>query len=398
MADSFRRFLVPILFPALLLAACGGSSSPSKLQDGDNEADADTVERDKDSEAPDESEASEYPLCTPKSVRCSANDAHRIEQCSSDGASWATYRDCGELLVCKDGACLLAADGDGEAEREPESEPDADLDSEPEKDAESEAESAPDGDSEAEREVPEAESEAEAELPGISCPGHPEMVLIDDSNYCIDRYESVLMDKANCTGTAYGQAKDDYPEGFQDCVDCHEDGFCPELTDPQIMFYCPNKNMAPQTTPIYACSRRNVLPSGNLTWYQANKSCVNSGKTLCSYTQWSKACSGKNGWLFPYGDTYDKDKCWQNHDSTTLTGVMSDCSSGYGCYDLSGNIGEWLSDANALQKRLVIGGDYSVPYVQDYLQCIVNDANKEYKNRTTAFDSIGLRCCLTVSD
>ena len=76
---------------------------------------------------------------------------------------------------------------------------------------------------------------------------------------------------ADGTGTQYGTASDDYPATFPD-----------------------NGQRVPGFVDLYAVSKTGVLPSANLTWFQAQQACRASGKRLPSDEEWLAAASGTN--------------------------------------------------------------------------------------------------------
>ncbi len=77
--------------------------------DGDKEA-ADDSDGD-DSDGDDSDGDSAETVCEPGEIAC--KDDKTLEKCSSDGQSWAFYRECGSESICFEGNCVLA-DGDGE--------------------------------------------------------------------------------------------------------------------------------------------------------------------------------------------------------------------------------------------------------------------------------------------
>jgi formylglycine-generating enzyme len=95
--------------------------------------------------------------------------------------------------------------------------------------------------------------------------------------------------------------------------------------------------------------------------------CAERGKRLCTEDEWDTACEGREGFVYPYGDDYEAGRCnddktWRAPDETTLatwpsdaaqaevdslyqgepSGSLEGCVSGYGVFDLTGNIEEWV--------------------------------------------------------
>jgi formylglycine-generating enzyme len=126
---------------------------------------------------------------------------------------------------------------------------------------------------------------------------------------------------------------------------------------------------------VRAVSRPGVHPQAHVTLEQARDACTKAGKRLCSDAEWMQACRGPRATKFPYGASYDKTACndrasspfWKlfGHEPPAAvlaspialnnpklnqqgglarTGAFSRCVSGYGAYDMVGNLHEWTSD------------------------------------------------------
>lgn len=126
---------------------------------------------------------------------------------------------------------------------------------------------------------------------------------------------------------------------------------------------------------VRAVSRAGVHPQAHVTLEQARDACDHAGKRLCSDAEWMQACRGPQAMKFPYGTSYDKTACndrasspfWKLFGSEppasvlaspvalnnprlnqqgglAKTGAFSRCVSGYGAYDMVGNLHEWTSD------------------------------------------------------
>jgi len=156
-----------------------------------------------------------------------------------------------------------------------------------------------------------------ADEPGGCVIRHPFLPLY------VDTYENVVMEAADCTGAAWGQVwYDDYPADWPD-------------------------QPGPGDRVLYACSLPGVIPSRNITWYQARAACQAQGKRLCTKAEWAQACGGSLYWEYPYGQTFDPNACntfVTGVDDALPTGSMPDCVSEGGAYDMSGNLWEWASN------------------------------------------------------
>jgi hypothetical protein len=124
-------------------------------------------------------------------------------------------------------------------------------------------------------------------------------------------------------------------------------------------------------------NRLDVVPQSNISFDQAQKYCEQQGKRLCTPDEWQWACSGIDGFSYPYGAIKDDNKC--NVDGAPeRSGSRLNCVSKFGAYDMVGNIFEWVKGANG--EPVVVGGPYS--------KCqTVSGSSGSAKPQT------GLRCC-----
>ena len=164
-----------------------------------------------------------------------------------------------------------------------------------------------------------------------------------------------------------------------------------------------------------AISVEGVAPQGYISGTAAQAACELAGKRLCMVDEWLRACQGPDGWVYPYGNTYNPDACntscaqhpivsywgsdpnrWDsdhmndpgiNQQPGTLdpTGGNPDCVSHEGVYDLHGNLHEWIADPNGTFK----GGFYA--------DASINGSGCFYATTAHSFDyhdySTGFRCC-----
>jgi len=85
-----------------------------------------------------------------------------------------------------------------------------------------------------------------------------------------------------------------------------------------------------------------------VNWEDAAAYCRWAGGTLSTEAQWEKAARGPKGFIYPWGNDWDQNLCRndKNKGSETTCTVYEYPKgvSGYGCYNLSGNVWEWCSD------------------------------------------------------
>ena len=130
------------------------------------------------------------------------------------------------------------------------------------------------------------------------------------------------------------------------------------------------------------------MPLVNVTWHEAREKCLEQGKDLPTERQWEKACRGPDGFVYPYGDEYDKRKCRSEvswNDGPAASGTYRDCISGYGVYDMSGNVAEWTL-GESVEERAVRGGYWQ--RIGFYTRC----SHRMFFHPTYAAPNIGFRC------
>ena len=136
------------------------------------------------------------------------------------------------------------------------------------------------------------------------------------------------------------------------------------------------------------------LPRVAAPFAEAEASCRNSGKRLCSEDEWEAACRGPQNLRFPYGTRYDPDACntpdaKDNPRQTGVAGAFSKCRSGYNVFDLSGNAAEWTASPFDGQgdEKAVKGGHAARPSFDD--RC----ASRRKVALGARSVTVGFRCC-----
>lgn len=141
-----------------------------------------------------------------------------------------------------------------------------------------------------------------------------------------------------------------------------------------------------------------MLPRTSISWFDAQDACKQSGKRLCAYSEWLLACGGAEKLKFPYGATFDPEKCntatWDTpRDEQKLrpAGSHAGCVSPSGAFDMSGNLSEWLMDTtNGGGTHLLVGGMYSIG--EKEVAC--NRGRPMSQPPQNALKGVGIRCCL----
>jgi hypothetical protein len=216
------------------------------------------------------------------------------------------------------------------------------------------------------------------------CPA--EMALVAD-RVCVDRWEASLVERA------WGGVE--RPWSAFSVIDGHEGR-------------------------VRAVSRPAVVPQGYVSGKQAMAACMASGKRLCTADEWERACRGPDGTQFPYGPARQAGACnddvrpvhpvievatflglpadqwWRDGMNEPLinqlpgsllrTGERSECTNGYGVFDMVGNLHEWIDDPDGTFR----GGYYMDTTLNgDGCQYVTTGHDFRYHDYSTGF-----RCCL----
>jgi len=149
-----------------------------------------------------------------------------------------------------------------------------------------------------------------------------------------------------------------------------------------------------------ACSKKGVMPWGDITYEDAAQACALGGWRLCTEDEWRLACGGPGDTVFPYGNDYVPGRC--NDISSSLAqvvvgGLLEECVSGYGVFDMSGNVKEWVAVAREVSgngsgneiDHHVLGGAYDND-VPSSLSC---RSEKIPRTEGFKFANVGFRCC-----
>ena len=137
---------------------------------------------------------------------------------------------------------------------------------------------------------------------------------------------------------------------------------------------------------IYAVSLPLVIPASNITWFQAQEACANSGKRLPTSAEWQVGVTGTPDAGADNGTT----DCNSNAGSVTLTGDRKDCQSARGAFDMVGNLDEWVAEWVPLSTACSTWGGLS-----DDLMCLFGASTSgigpgallrggDFRNRTSA--------------
>lgn len=98
--------------------------------------------------------------------------------------------------------------------------------------------------------------------------------------------------------------------------------------------------------PMYSIGKED-FPVSNLTLDDAKAYCEWAGRRLPTEAEWERAARGPENFSFPWGNVYDPSKSNtndMNFNGLVEVGSFETDKSGYGVYDMMGNVQEWTSE------------------------------------------------------
>ncbi|HEY6458727.1 MAG TPA: SUMF1/EgtB/PvdO family nonheme iron enzyme, partial [Polyangiaceae bacterium] len=162
-------------------------------------------------------------------------------------------------------------------------------------------------------------------------------------------------------------------------------------------------------------------PVWMLDWYQAQATCESKGKRLCDASEWTAACEGPEHTPFPYGWERDHDKCNMDNfyidpkkpaphaqfffyskdpaiafkelsrlDESIPSGSMESCKSGFGVYDMPGNVDEWVVNDGPPHEKSKWAGLKGGAWGHVRSQCRPETFSHEPE---FTYYFVGFRCC-----
>lgn len=180
---------------------------------------------------------------------------------------------------------------------------------------------------------------------------------------------------------------------------------------PDDMVYIADRNFC--IDKYEAPNQEGVKPFAAQTAYQAEYYCQSQGKRLCTQQRWMIACEGPQHLPYPYGPFFKRGTCnddkygwvkvpwltmgtpawdkWcQEQYKAEPSGHRAACVSGYGVYDMTGNVAEWTKEPHSPYGYVTKGGYWYGVLGNNTPSCgFVNPAH------SPGFNSyeFGFRCC-----
>lgn len=139
-------------------------------------------------------------------------------------------------------------------------------------------------------------------------------------------------------------------------------------------------------------------PITGVSWWTACHFARSKRKRLPTRSQWEKAARGETTRLWPWGNTWDANKCNSRASklhATTPVRRYKNGRSPYGCYDMAGNVFEWLADDVPTREdrpwdRPNHGGSYNRGRADQTTMCV------EYDLPSTRMTDCGFRCAFVI--
>jgi sulfatase modifying factor 1 len=236
-------------------------------------------------------------------------------------------------------------------------------------------------------------------------------------------------------GTSAGACPDDMvhvatdycPSVARRCVDVEDDA----RNNIKICHaYAPSQQCRTREEPMAFCidryeypDRKGAHPATMVSWYDAEATCETRGKRLCWASEWTAACEGPEHTPFPYGWVRDHDKCNVDNfyidpgrsgagrgpllmysrdggvreaelarlDQSMPSGSLESCRSGFGVYDMTGNVDEWVTSDRPPREQSKWSGLKGGGWGHVRSQCRPMTASHD---PSFFYYFVGFRCCM----
>lgn len=199
----------------------------------------------------------------------------------------------------------------------------------------------------------------------------------------------VAMDSAHDSLRAEPQSSVELPEFFMDRTLVTNEQFrrFVEATDYTTVAESADES---RTWRSRATSGKENYPVVFVTYRDAEEFCRWAGKRLPTADEWKKAFRGPDGSIYPWGDTFDYERCNTAEScsgfETTPVDMFPSGASCFGCLDMVGNVEEWTATTEN-EACVIIGGSWKMS-CEVYGLPVLN----RFGSPTLYLDELGFRC------
>ncbi|MEE8304787.1 MAG: SUMF1/EgtB/PvdO family nonheme iron enzyme [Candidatus Tectomicrobia bacterium] len=135
-----------------------------------------------------------------------------------------------------------------------------------------------------------------------------------------------------------------------------------------------------------------TFPVTGVTWLQARAFAQWAGARLCHEEEWEKAAKGPNDSLFPFGNAFTPGIAHLELDlarGAARVGSYPDDRSGYGVFDLAGNVFEWTASQPEEHEDLRVfrGGAWFA------VSAMGRSSARDFASPDDADETLGFRLC-----
>ena len=139
------------------------------------------------------------------------------------------------------------------------------------------------------------------------------------------------------------------------------------------------------------------FPVTGVTWLEASQFAQSVGARLCTEAEWEKAAKGPGGARFPFGESFAPGVARLNLDLTggpARVGSYPKDRSGYGVFDMAGNVFEWTATQPEGREDLRVfrGGAWFT------LPTMGRSTARDYASPEDADKTLGFRLCRDVKE